>query len=135
MAMIMITHDLGVVAEIADDVVVMYGGQVVEQAPVDELFYRPRHPYTWGLLGSLPRLDADVDRLTQIPGQPPSLLRPPSGCRFHPRCAFTMDICRNQLPALEATGGPSQLERCWLDDETKKREGARVIEDVHRVAS
>ncbi len=135
MAMIMITHDLGVVAEVADDVIVMYGGQVVEQAPVDELFYRPRHPYTWGLLGSLPRLDMDVERLTQIPGQPPSLLRPPSGCRFHPRCTFTMDICRTEVPRLEPTGEGSQLGRCWLDDETKKREGARVVEDVHRVAS
>jgi peptide/nickel transport system ATP-binding protein len=135
MAIIMITHDLGVVAEIADDVVVMYGGQVVEQAPVDELFYRPRHPYTWGLLGSLPRLDAEVDRLVQIPGQPPSLLRPPSGCRFHPRCAFAMDICRTEIPALEPTPGMAHYQRCWLDEETKKREAARVLETVHEVAS
>jgi oligopeptide/dipeptide ABC transporter ATP-binding protein len=135
MAIIMITHDLGVVAEIADDVVVMYGGQVVEQAPVDELFYRPRHPYTWGLLGSLPRLDAEVDRLVQIPGQPPSLLRPPSGCRFHPRCAYAMDVCRTELPALESVPGMNHLQRCWLDEETKKREAARVIEAVHEVAS
>jgi oligopeptide/dipeptide ABC transporter ATP-binding protein len=135
MAIIMITHDLGVVAEIADDVLVMYGGQVVEQAPVDELFYRPRHPYTWGLLGSLPRLDAEVDRLVQIPGQPPSLMRPPSGCRFHPRCAYTMDICRTELPALEATPDFAHYQRCWLDEETKKREGARIVEAVHEVAS
>jgi oligopeptide/dipeptide ABC transporter ATP-binding protein len=135
MAIIMITHDLGVVAEIADDVVVMYGGQVVEQAPVDELFYRPRHPYTWGLLGSLPRLDAEVDRLVQIPGQPPSLLRPPNGCRFHPRCAYAMDICRTELPALESTPGMAHLQRCWLDDETKKREGARIVAAAHEVAS
>ncbi len=135
MAIIMITHDLGVVAEIADDVLVMYGGQVVEQAPVDELFYRPRHPYTWGLLGSLPRLDAEVDRLVQIPGQPPSLLRPPSGCRFHPRCAYAMDICRTEIPALETTPGMAHFQRCWLDEETKKREAARVLETVHEVAS
>ena len=83
-AVIMITHDLGVVAEIADDVVVMYAAEVVEHAAVQEIFKRPHHPYTWGLMGSLPRLDADVERLVQIQGQPPSLLRPPSGCRFHP---------------------------------------------------
>jgi oligopeptide/dipeptide ABC transporter ATP-binding protein len=135
MAIIMITHDLGVVAEVADDVLVMYGGQVVEQAPVDEVFYRPRHPYTWGLLGSLPRLDAEVDRLVQIPGQPPSLMRPPSGCRFHPRCAYTMDICRTEVPALEASPGVAHYQRCWLDAETKKREGARIVEAVHQVAS
>jgi oligopeptide/dipeptide ABC transporter ATP-binding protein len=131
----MITHDLGVVAEVTDDVVVMYGGQVVEQAPVDELFYRPCHPYTWGLLGSLPRLDAEVDRLVQIPGQPPSLMRPPSGCRFHPRCAYAMDVCRTEVPALEPIGGVLHHQRCWLDEETKKREGARIIEMVHEVAS
>ncbi len=89
-AVIMITHDLGVVAEIADDVVVMYAAEVVEHAAVEEIFKRPHHPYTWGLMGSLPRLDADVERLVQIQGQPPSLLRPPSGCRFHPRCPYVM---------------------------------------------
>ena len=99
-AIIMITHDLGVVAEIADDVVVMYAGEVVEQGPVDVLFGAPQHPYTWGLLGSLPRLDVSVDRLVQIPGQPPSLLNPPSGCRFHPRCPYAMDICRTTHPVL-----------------------------------
>src|SRR5437879_7629340 len=84
-AIIMITHDLGVVAETADDVVVMYAAKIQEEATVDELFHRPEHPYTWGLLGSMPKLDEDTDRLTQIPGQPPSLLRPPAGCRFNPR--------------------------------------------------
>ena len=131
MAIIMITHDLGVVAEVADDVVVMYGGQIVEQAPVDELFYRPRHPYTWGLLGSLPRLDAEVERLVQIPGQPPSLLRPADGCRFHPRCAYTMDICRTSCPPLETSPGTAISSACWLDDETKTPRGARIIEMVH----
>ena len=135
MAIIMITHDLGVVAEIADEVLVMYGGQVVEHAPVRELFYRPRHPYTWGLLGSLPRLDIDVERLVQIPGQPPSLLRPPSGCRFHPRCAYAMDICRTDVPALEQFGGAEHLQRCWLDEETKTREGARIVDSMRTVAS
>src|SRR5207302_9937069 len=81
-AIIMITHDLGVIAEIADEVVVMYAARVAEQAPIDNLFRRPHHPYTWGLLGSLPRLDTDVERLVQIQGHPPSLLNPPRGCRF-----------------------------------------------------
>ena len=99
-AVIMITHDLGVVAEIADDVVVMYAAEVVEHAAVDEIFKRPHHPYTWGLMGSLPRLDTDVDRLIQIQGQPPSLLRPPSGCRFHPRCQYVMPVCHEVDPPL-----------------------------------
>ena len=103
-AIIMITHDLGVVAEVADDVLVMYAANVVEQANVDELFKRPQHPYTWGLLGSLPRLDADLERLTQIPGQPPSLLRPPAGCRFHPRCPHVMEVCKT-------TRAPARAER------------------------
>ena len=94
-AIIMITHDLGVVAEIADDVVVMYAGKVAEEGTVDEIFTRPHHPYTWGLLGSLPRIDADVERLVQIQGQPPSLLNPPQGCRFHPRCPYVMDVCKS----------------------------------------
>jgi len=135
MAIIMITHDLGVVAEVADDVVVMYGGQVVERARVDEIFYRPRHPYTWGLLGSLPRLDVEVERLAQIPGQPPSLLNPPSGCRFHPRCAFAMDICRSEVPQLVPFGDGSHLERCWLDAATKARESARTVASLQQEAS
>jgi len=135
MAIIMITHDLGVVAEVADDVIVMYGGQVVEHAPVDEIFYRPRHPYTWGLLGSLPRMDIEVESLTQIPGQPPSLLNPPPGCRFHPRCAFAMDICRTDVPQLVPFGDGSHLQRCWLDDATKERESARTVASLQQEAS
>ena len=99
-AILIITHDLGVVAETADDVLVMYAANVVEQAPVEELFNRPQHPYTWGLMGSLPRLEVDMERLTQIPGQPPSLLRPPAGCRFHPRCPHVMEICKTTVPQL-----------------------------------
>jgi peptide/nickel transport system ATP-binding protein len=97
-AIVMITHDLGVVAEIADEVVVMYGAQVVERATAGELFAMPSMPYTWGLLGSLPRIDHDVERLAQIPGTPPSLLNPPPGCRFHPRCPMAMDVCREIVP-------------------------------------
>jgi peptide/nickel transport system ATP-binding protein len=127
-AIIMITHDLGVVAEIADDVVVMYAANVVEQAEVHDLFNRPQHPYTWGLMGSLPRLEADVERLTQIPGQPPSLLRPPSGCRFHPRCPYVMEVCKTTFPQLApAANDPDHLQRCHLDQETKDREAAKLL--------
>jgi peptide/nickel transport system ATP-binding protein len=126
-AIIMITHDLGVMAEIADDVVVMYAARVAEQAPVDNLFRRPHHPYTWGLLGSLPRLDVNVDRLTQIQGQPPSLLNPPRGCRFHPRCPYVMEICKEKEPELlPVSHDPAHYQRCHLDEETKDREAAKL---------
>jgi peptide/nickel transport system ATP-binding protein/oligopeptide transport system ATP-binding protein len=127
-AIIMITHDLGVVAEISDDVVVMYAGNVIEEGTVDKIFNGPQHPYTWGLLGSLPRLDADLERLTQIPGQPPSLLNPPSGCRFHPRCPYVMDRCVRDVPKLAPAGTDAEhLQACWLDDETKQREVAKLL--------
>jgi peptide/nickel transport system ATP-binding protein len=126
-AIIMVTHDLGVMAEIADDVVVMYAAEIVEHASVYDLFNRPQHPYTWGLMGSLPRLDADVDRLTQIPGQPPSMLRPPSGCRFHPRCPYVMEVCKTKDPELMPTQrDPNHLQACHLDEDTKDREAAKL---------
>ncbi|HEY6962842.1 MAG TPA: ABC transporter ATP-binding protein [Gaiellaceae bacterium] len=122
MAIVMVTHDLGVVAELANDVIVMYGGKVVEQAKVDDLFAKPEMPYTWGLLGSLPRLNATGSRLEQIPGQPPSLLNPPSGCPFHPRCEFVMNVCRQELPALELSPhGEEHRFRCHLDQEARDR--------------
>jgi peptide/nickel transport system ATP-binding protein len=128
-AVIMITHDLGVVAEIADDVVVMYAAEVVEQGSVERIFSNPQHPYTWGLLGSLPRLNTDVERLVQIKGQPPSLLRPPPGCRFHPRCPYVMDRCLVDDPELlPVTGDPEHLQACHLDEETKSREAARLLD-------
>ena len=128
-AIIMITHDLGVVAEIADDVVVMYAANVVEQAEVHDLFNRPQHPYTWGLMGSLPRLEVDTERLVQIPGQPPSLLRPPSGCRFHPRCPYVMNVCRTEDPPLvPSERDATHLQACHLDQETKDREGSKLVE-------
>jgi peptide/nickel transport system ATP-binding protein len=127
-AIVMITHDLGVVAETADDVVVMYAARVVEHAPVDRIFGRPHHPYTWGLLGSLPRLDTEVERLVQIQGQPPSLLNPPRGCRFHPRCPYVMDICRREVPELRPVSGESDhTQACWLDEDTKDREAAKLL--------
>ena len=128
-AIIMITHDLGVVAEIADDVVVMYAGKVAEEGTVDEIFTRPHHPYTWGLLGSLPRIDADVERLVQIQGQPPSLLNPPKGCRFHPRCPYVLDVCKSaQPPLLPVTDQPAHLQACHLDEQTKDVEVMKLLE-------
>ena len=125
-ALVIITHDLGVVAEVADEVAVMYAGRIVEQAPVDELFARPEHPYTWGLLDSVPRLDRPVSEgLTPIPGRPPSLISPPGGCPFHPRCEYAMDECRSVLPPLEASpAGAGHLVACHLD-EKKRRESGR----------
>jgi peptide/nickel transport system ATP-binding protein len=127
-AIIMITHDLGVIAEIADEVVVMYAARVAERGSVDQLFNRPHHPYTWGLLGSLPRLDADTDRLVQIQGQPPSLLNPPRGCRFNPRCPYVMNICKEKEPDLRPVSGePEHLQACHLDEQTKDREAAKLL--------
>jgi len=127
-AVIMITHDLGVVAEIADDVVVMYAAEVAEKGTVEQIFKKPHHPYTWGLMGSLPRLDADVERLVQIQGQPPSLLRPPSGCRFHPRCPYVMNVCKTADPVLApVSDDPGHLQACHLDEETKNREAAKLL--------
>jgi len=127
-AIIIITHDLGVVAETADDVVVMYAARIAEQGTVDEIFTRPHHPYTWGLLGSLPRLDTETERLVQIPGQPPSLLNPPRGCRFHPRCPYVMEVCKNEEPQLKPISNePHHLQACWLDEQTKDREAQKLI--------
>ncbi|MGI5238330.1 ABC transporter ATP-binding protein [Dactylosporangium sp. CA-139066] len=103
-ATVLITHDLGIVAELADRVVVMYAGRVVETAGVLELFARPRHPYTLGLLGSLPRMDTEAERLDPIPGNPPNMADPPPGCPFHPRCAIARDNCRTDRPALLPIG-------------------------------
>jgi peptide/nickel transport system ATP-binding protein len=110
-AIILITHDLGVVAEVCDDVVVMYAGQVVERAPVEALFRLPEHPYTVGLLGSLPRLDRTVDRLPVISGSVPNLAEPPSGCRFEARCPFAIEKCAEPPPLREVS--PGRFTRCW----------------------
>jgi len=135
-AVIIITHDLGVVAETADDVVVMYAAKIVEHAPVDDLFKQPRHPYTWGLLGSLPAAGADVERLEQIPGFPPSLLNPPAGCRFHPRCTHVLGACRTTEPELRPMPTePAHLDACHLDDETKEREASTLVARMMAEAS
>jgi oligopeptide/dipeptide ABC transporter ATP-binding protein len=127
-AVVIITHNLGVVARYADRVNVMYAGKIVEMGSAINLFNRPHMPYTWGLLGSLPRLDAEMERLTQIPGQPPSLLQPPRGCRFHPRCPHVMNVCKETEPELEAiSNDPTHLQRCHLDEATKDREAEKLL--------
>jgi len=128
---IFVTHDLGVVADIADRVLVMYAGRLVEQGTVDEIFYDPQHPYTWGLLGSITRVDRDPPRrLPAIPGQPPSLVGVPEGCPFRARCPHAFDRCR-ELPPLvpRLPDAPGHLDRCWLEppDKRARREvGGRI---------
>jgi peptide/nickel transport system ATP-binding protein len=121
-AVILVTHDLGVVADVADRIIVMYAGRIVEQGTVDEIFYDPQHPYTWGLLGSITRLDRERPRrLPSIPGSPPSLIDPPEGCHFRPRCVHEFDRCR-EVPALEAhvAEAPEHVDRCWLSVAEKR---------------
>jgi oligopeptide/dipeptide ABC transporter ATP-binding protein len=120
MAIVLITHDLGVVAETADRVVVMYAGNVVERASVGSLFARPRHPYTAGLFLSLPSLDTEGEALRPIEGTVPDALNLPPGCRFHPRCPFAMPVCRERAPALvarETTGAAPHESACFYVDE------------------
>ena len=120
-AMIIITHDLGVVAEVADEIAVMYAGRIVERASAAELFANPQHPYTRGLLDSIPRLDRDRSiGLDPIAGRPPSLIAPPSGCAFHPRCPRAFDRCQAELPPLEAAAaGSEHLVACLLSPEER----------------
>jgi peptide/nickel transport system ATP-binding protein len=123
MAVIVITHDLGVVAEMADEIAVMYAGRIVEHAPADTIFSAPEHPYTWGLLNSIPRLDTPRDEeLVPIPGRPPSLITLPSGCHFHPRCPYVRDRHRKVDPRLEPSPGHEDHEvACLLEAETRRR--------------
>jgi oligopeptide/dipeptide ABC transporter ATP-binding protein len=112
-AIILITHDLGVIAELADDVIVMYAGQVIERCSVERLFAEPQHPYTIGLLGSIPRLHLQQKRLSAIEGFVPDAAALPAGCRFHPRCPFAVEKCRQELPPLlDIT--PGHQAACWL---------------------
>ena len=114
--LIIITHDFGVIAETCDRVAVMYAGRIVEQAPVHEIFDRPRHPYTKALLESRPRADTKTERLKSIEGQPPSLTDLPQGCRFAPRCAYAIDKCVETYPTTTVFG-PSQIAVCWRSEE------------------
>jgi oligopeptide/dipeptide ABC transporter ATP-binding protein len=121
-ATILITHDLGLVAELADRVVVMYGGKVVETGTIDEIFHAPRHPYTLGLMMSLPRLTRNLNRLRPIPGQPPSLLNRPPGCAFHPRCSMSAGrtICREMIPELNSVSSDGHRSACHFHDEVAR---------------
>ncbi len=113
-SLILITHDLGVVAGVTDRILVMYAGHIAERAPTEELFDNPRHPYTLGLLGAVPRLDAERgSELVTIPGSPPDLLHPPQGCPFQPRCPFRIDKCVTYPPDLKV--GRDHLSACWVD--------------------
>ncbi len=134
LGVILVTHDLGVVAEIADRVAVMYAGRIVEQATVDELFADPRHPYTWGLLGSIARVDLPrPERLPSIGGTPPSLMAPPEGCKFRPRCPHAFEGCVPEPPLADADpdigSRPPHPDRCALPLEEKR--ARRVIADGH----
>jgi peptide/nickel transport system ATP-binding protein len=113
MGIIMITHDLGVVAEVCDRVIVMYAGKIVEQADVKELFGSPKHPYTKGLLESVPRLGAKKEKLGSIPGMVPSPDKMPQGCRFYDRCSMAMDMCKKNMPEIKDVG-QNHLAACWL---------------------
>jgi peptide/nickel transport system ATP-binding protein len=135
-AVILITHDLGVIAEVADNVVVMYAGMAMEEATRDEIFYESHHPYTEGLLRSLPAYGGERERLQPIAGQPPSLINPPKGCPFHPRCPYVMDRCRTETPPLDAVDG-RVLHRsaCWLPHDKTERDAVRQRVTGEPVAS
>jgi oligopeptide/dipeptide ABC transporter ATP-binding protein len=116
-SILLITHDLGIISEMATRVAVMYAGKIVEEAPVRELFKDPRHPYTWGLLGSVPVIGKKAEtgrRLQEIPGMVPSPLEMPPGCRFHPRCPRAMPVCSEHEPRM-VTLGEFRRVQCWLD--------------------
>ncbi len=119
MAMVLITHDLGVVAEMTERVIVMYAGQIVEEADVHSLFKKPQHPYTIGLLNSIPKMDGKVDELKIIPGVVPHPLEMPKGCRFAPRCDFAINICKEKPPELTKTAS-NTVVRCWLRQKEAK---------------
>jgi oligopeptide transport system ATP-binding protein len=122
-ALVLITHNLGVVAGLADRMMVMYAGRAVESGNVDELFYNPKHPYTFGLLQSTPHVETSGQRLSAIKGLPPSLEHLPRGCAFHPRCTFAMPVCRTDHPEL-STRGNGRLAACFYDGALKKTEAA-----------
>lgn len=112
-SVILITHDLGVVASSCSRILVMYGGQIMETGKVEDIFYRPHHPYTMGLLKSIPKADGTNQRLESISGTPPDMLNPPKGCPFYPRCEFAMQICKESAPP-EFELGENHCAKCWL---------------------
>jgi peptide/nickel transport system ATP-binding protein len=122
-SIVFITHDLGVVAEMADDIAVMYAGRIVEFGPKETIFESPQHPYTWGLLGSIPKLDASRDEpLVPVTGRPPSLINLPSGCSFHPRCPYVREAHKRVEPTLEPVNGDAgHRAACLLDSDVRQR--------------
>jgi oligopeptide/dipeptide ABC transporter ATP-binding protein len=135
-AVILITHDLGVVAEVADEIIVMYAGRVVERGSKRDIFYDPQHPYTWGLLGSIPRLDRPKPKkLHSIRGMPPSLINLPQGCKFRPRCPHAFEKCEEEPELMARVEERHHLDRCWLsvDDKRRLREGT-IVGEAQEVA-
>ena len=125
MAIILITHDLGVIVNMCSRVQVMYGGLIIEEATTDELFYKPKHPYTWGLINSLPKPEnREKTKLIPIPGSPPDLLRPPKGCPFTPRCPYAMKVCKDYQPQ-SVPVGQTHRASCWLLDGRASGKGPR----------
>jgi peptide/nickel transport system ATP-binding protein len=120
-AVILITHDLGIVADVADEIAVMYAGRIIERSDTRSVFYDPQHPYTWGLLGSIPRLDRPkAEHLFSIEGAPPSLINPPQGCKFRPRCPHAFDKCVEEPGLDNRVEERGHLDRCWLSLEQKR---------------
>jgi peptide/nickel transport system ATP-binding protein len=122
---ILVTHDLGVVAETANSVMVMYAGRIMEYGPARQIFEQPQHPYTWGLLDSMPSVERRLSALVPIEGSPPSLLAPPAGCPFHPRCRYRFEPCPTDRPPLVAPVPEAHPDACWLPWDDKVREGAK----------
>ncbi len=114
LAMVMISHDLSIVAEVCESVAIMYAGHIVEYGNIEAIFKEPLHPYTQGLLGAFPSIKGEKRKLVSIPGQPPDLLNPPPACRFHPRCPYVMDICKQERPKLEKAGSGDHYVACYL---------------------
>jgi oligopeptide/dipeptide ABC transporter ATP-binding protein len=120
MAILLITHDLGIVAETAERVAIMYAGQIIEEASTPELFANPKHPYTIGLFASLPKITETRERLQPIAGQVPAATNFPAGCRFHPRCPHCMEVCKRIIPAFKL-GPPDHWTACWLYEPEESR--------------
>jgi oligopeptide/dipeptide ABC transporter ATP-binding protein len=135
-AVILITHDLGVVAEVADEIVVMYAGRIVERGSKRDIFYDPQHPYTWGLLGSIPRLDRPKPKkLHSIEGTPPSLINLPQGCKFRPRCPHAFEKCFEEPELKNRVDAKGHLDRCWLSVDDKRGVRGSTIAGEERVVA
>ncbi len=114
LSMVMISHDLSIVAEVCEKIAIMYAGHIVEYGDVESVFKEPLHPYTQGLLGAFPSIKGEKKKLISIPGQPPDLLHPPTGCRFHPRCPYAMEVCKKEVPVLQKQGAGDHGVACYL---------------------